>query len=65
MPCAPRMGFLLAMLILPPGKLIDKLKTPESTLAEITAINEPESAVNSAVIAIENCCTRPKTLSVL
>ena len=34
---------------------MDKLKTPESTLAEIKAITEPESAVNSAVTALENC----------
>ncbi|RPB27796.1 hypothetical protein L211DRAFT_802387 [Terfezia boudieri ATCC MYA-4762] len=40
------------------GNLIDKLKIPESTLAEISAIDEPESAVNSAVAAVENCCTR-------
>ncbi|KAF8427603.1 ankyrin repeat-containing domain protein [Terfezia claveryi] len=42
------------------GKSIDKFKTSESTLAEISAIGEPESAVNSAVVAVENCCTRPK-----
>ncbi|RPB27788.1 hypothetical protein L211DRAFT_802384, partial [Terfezia boudieri ATCC MYA-4762] len=36
------------------GKLIDKLKIPESTFAEISAIDEPESAVNSAVAAVEN-----------
>ena len=48
-------------LICPPGKLIDKLKTPESTLAEIRAIDESESAVNAAVMGVENCCTRPKT----
>lgn len=45
-----------------PGKLVDKLKTPESTLAEIRALDEPASTVDSAVIAVENCCTRPKTL---
>ncbi|KAF8451423.1 hypothetical protein BGX38DRAFT_1259584 [Terfezia claveryi] len=43
------------------GKLVDKLKTPESTLEEIKAMDEPESAVNAAVIAVENCCTRPRT----
>ena len=30
-------------------------------MGEIKAIDEPESAVNSAVTAVENCCTRPKT----
>ncbi|KAF8417654.1 hypothetical protein EV426DRAFT_709670 [Tirmania nivea] len=44
------------------GKLIDKLKTPEATLSEIRAVDGAESAVNSAVIVVENCCTRPKTL---
>ncbi|RPB20390.1 hypothetical protein L211DRAFT_792229, partial [Terfezia boudieri ATCC MYA-4762] len=29
--------------------------------AEIKAIDEPESAVNAAVVAVENCCTRPST----
>ncbi|KAF8417668.1 hypothetical protein EV426DRAFT_645734, partial [Tirmania nivea] len=37
------------------GKWVDKLKTSESTLAEIRAIDDPEAAVNSAVIAVENC----------
>ncbi|KAF8417658.1 ankyrin repeat-containing domain protein [Tirmania nivea] len=37
------------------GKWIDKLKTPESALEEIRAIDDPESAVNSAVIGVENC----------
>ena len=39
----------------PPGKLVDKLKSPESTLVEMRAIDEPESAVSFAVIAVENC----------
>ncbi|KAF8417649.1 ankyrin repeat-containing domain protein [Tirmania nivea] len=37
------------------GKFIDKLKTSESTLAEIMAIDGPESAVSLTVIAVENC----------
>ncbi|KAF8416640.1 hypothetical protein EV426DRAFT_578606 [Tirmania nivea] len=41
------------------GKWVDKLKTSESTLAEIRAIDGPEAAVNSAVIAVENCCMIP------
>ncbi|KAF8417576.1 hypothetical protein EV426DRAFT_699665 [Tirmania nivea] len=37
------------------GKWTDKVKTPESALEEIRAIDNPESAVHSAVIGVENC----------
>ena len=37
------------------GKWTDKLKTPESTLAELNAINEPKSTFDSAITAVENC----------
>jgi len=37
------------------GKWVDKLKSSESTLAQIKGMDEPESVVSSAVTALENC----------
>jgi len=37
------------------GKWVDKFKTPESALAEIRAVDKPEVAVNSAVLAVGDC----------
>jgi len=45
--------------------MIDKLKTPEATFAEIKAVDDLESAVHSAVTIVENCCTRSKISCIL
>ena len=39
-----------------PGNILGKLRSPDATFAEITALDAPEAGVYSAVQTLENCC---------
>ena len=41
-----------------PGNLFESLRSPDTTFAEIAALDVPESVVYLAVQAVESCCTR-------
>ena len=44
-----------------PGKT-NILLPPEATLAELKAIEDPESDVESAALAVDKCCKEPEQI---